>query len=392
MSRNVMAGFVDCLQQAKAATVVIELNSFQAPIDARLVYLEGGQSNSNGAQFNTNASLSYSYINTNTYYKNSGFASTANNGSLQTFQIGTNHNNEQNLRPDPSIYVARDVEALEPTTPLTVIQTADGGTGFRGGTGEWSSTGVLRNALENHYINPGLASLQNTTSDEIWLMPYFWIQGETDASNTAWGNVYQTQLTQFIADVRAWVQIPDYPIVIARLANFSTRVAAPQVRAAQDAIAAADPNVYLINPSSFSYQSDDTHFTDAGYEQLAAAYVALAQTIGARKWPGDSSVVINTPISAVASSPDIVVSVEADEYATLYAAAYSSGSPAPSAADVIGGAGAGFVAGATTNLVYDQANSATISGITSPATYDVYAVVEDIAGNLTPVFSQTISN
>lgn len=85
-----------------------------------------------------------------------------------------------------------------------------------------------------------------------------WIQGEADAADATAAANYQTNLTALINHVRA--SIPGIPWVIVRLNNTTTLTHKATVRAAQDAVALALPNVYSVDvddiPTTLHYSAD----------------------------------------------------------------------------------------------------------------------------------------
>lgn len=360
-----------------------------APAGATLVYLEAGQSNSNGYTSGS-ATFSYTFTKTETYYKSSQ-TSSLNNGTFASFAYGTNTNGEGESFPDPSIYVAQKIEGIIGGELLKVIQVGKGGTGFENGGGGWAASGSLANALENHYIKPGLSTLQGN-GDDVWLMPFLWVQGERDATSSTFANGYQSQLETFISNVRAWLGDPTFPFVLARLRSDIPSGSYPEVAAiqlAQQAIASADQNIWLINPDSFVMEADGLHYDEVGYEQIANAYLKLVkEKIGVRKWAGDLSVEITTqPNVSGQEETTVTIQAETAEYSTLYAGVYADSSANPGATAIKAGTGTGYVAHASSALVYDTSGMVQVTGLTASTDYECFAFCEDLAGNQSAIQS-----
>jgi hypothetical protein len=131
---------------------------------------------------------------------------------------------------------------------------------------------------------------------------FVWMQGENEANGSlTTAQNYAKTLPAFIAAVREDLKTPDLPFVIGRVSDNlypqnggpvrperSTSIDA--VRAAQQAVDDADPNVALINTDDLPPKPDEAiplnfHFDSAGYltmgERFAAAYLSLRPSGGA---------------------------------------------------------------------------------------------------------------
>ena len=106
---------------------------------------------------------------------------------------------------------------------------------------------------------------------------FVWIQGETDSVTLAYANAYEANLTAFIAAVRTLFGVPALPFWIVRLTTpNSFGPYEDTIIAAQNAVAAADPFVYIVPPPS--PLPDGVHFSAAGLvsigQVLAASIIA----------------------------------------------------------------------------------------------------------------------
>ena len=383
-------GFRDAAGNQVAATVLGSTIAGSAtpslqdlfPVGATVVYSDAGQSNANGWQGGPGATLfSHTFSSrVQTYYK-ADQLSINDDAAFQTFELGVNTNREGSSFPDPSIWVAKRLED-ETTNDIRVIQCAQGSTGFNSGTGLWGPGNGLANALENHFLKPGLAELQNQ-GRTVYLLPLLFVQHEADLQNVTHAPNYEAQLTTFIANLRSYIGIADYPVVLVQilsattLGNVTTRA---QILSAQQTIANNDANVRLINADSFSVASDSVHFLDEGYRQLADAYITECLSLGARVW---SDPLVNVSLSpAVENIQQTSIDVRAgsSEFTTFYASIYADGTANPGAAAIKAGTGA--IDSASVALSYTSATSAvTLTGLTSGTDYEVFTVIEDKAGN-----------
>ncbi len=377
-------------------TLQLRKNRIQAPsrpfipAGVSVVYIEAGQSNSNGFSGNPDASFSYTFTQTEVYYKGANNqTNAADNGAFATFALGTNTNREASLKPDPSLFAARFLEENS-SNDIRVIQVAEGGTGFKNGTGEWANSGSLRNALENHFIKPGLATLQ-AQGREVWILPILFAQIEADLRTNANAAAIPAELESFIADIRSYTGISDLPFVITRAGyglpsgNYSFL---SQGQSNQDLVASRDKNVRLISPDSrWEYDVDDVHFTENGYEQMVDDYLKAARELGARKWPGDTSVEISSnPSIGTITAASIAVLATTGEYSTLHVGVYADGSSNPGAAAIKAGTGTGYASSNSVGLIYDQSGEVSVGSLSAETAYEVFAVLTDKAGNDSAVF------
>lgn len=90
-----------------------------------------------------------------------------------------------------------------------------------------------------------------------------WIQGEADAGNSTQAANYQTNFQTYAAAVRAHLGLPNFPFFMVKLNPNLSAAAAPflsTVRAAQVAIAAADPNVILVDLDDYPLFLTQIHY------------------------------------------------------------------------------------------------------------------------------------
>lgn len=189
----------------------------------------------------------------------------------------------------------------EPGTRVAIIKYARGGTNLHT---QWSPAGGTEYLIFQETVAAGLGELREMYPDaELRIDGMAWMQGESDCSDAHAPN-YQGNLVNFIADVRArWGE--DLPFAIGRLSvNQTNRQAGPlaTVRAAQTAVAAADPRTGLVDTDGFGLLGDNLHFNHEGKLDMG---VAFARQLAYLSWanaafaPGE--------IDAGLSMPDVDV-------------------------------------------------------------------------------------
>lgn len=166
-------------------------------------------------------------------------------------------------------------------TRVAILKYGVGGTSLKT---DWKPGGDATTAGDGpRYVSfqqvvaDGLAALGTAYPDAtIEIEGMLWVQGERDARDLDHGE-YETNLNNFIADVRETYGA-GLPFVVMRLASGQTNLPAvglAGVRAAQTAVAAADPRVPLVDSDGFSLQSDALHFDALGQQQLGETSALL---------------------------------------------------------------------------------------------------------------------
>lgn len=181
----------------------------------------------------------------------------------------------------PEIQLGRrlaDLYAQEIGTRVAIIKYANGGTDLKtqwkaGGTATTTGDGPDY-VIFQQTVTAGLAALAAAYPDAtLDLQGMVWMQGETDAVPASSG-LYQANLTNFIADIRATYGAA-LPFLIGRLSSKQTALNAPDlaaVRATQNAVAAADPRTAMIDTDLFAIKPDLLHFTGSGQLSLGSFF------------------------------------------------------------------------------------------------------------------------
>jgi hypothetical protein len=187
----------------------------------------------------------------------------------------------------PELSMARTVrDGIDiPDSKVVIIKYAKGGStlynDWKGnGTADSSSDGLQYQTFQST-VNAGLLEIQAAYPyHEVEVLGMGWVQGESDAlnavteGNPSFANNYETNLTTFIADVRATFG-SNMVFVLSRLStNQSDNIYWPTIRAAQAAVAAADPRVVATEadgaayPTAIGFAEGQIHFLSSSLLQI----------------------------------------------------------------------------------------------------------------------------
>lgn len=244
------------------------------PVTRVRIVLLAGQSNADGRALVSElpATLQSPQDDVDLYHATQGTG-----GTLTTLRPGLSETSQSG----PEILLGRrlaDLHASEAGTRVAILKYANGGTDLKtqwkaGGTATTSGDGPEYVTFQQT-VTSGLAALAAAYPlATLDLQSMVWMQGESDAVASS-SNLYQANLTSFIADVRATYGA-SLPFVIARLSSLQTALDAGHlnaVRAAQDAVAAADPRTAVFSTDSFGIKADNLHFTGGGQQAMGSAF------------------------------------------------------------------------------------------------------------------------
>lgn len=190
---------------------------------------------------------------------------------------------------------------------VAIIKHAQGGTSLAtnwisGGDATTQGDGPVYELFQE-VVADGLAHIQNgfpavgdgketrrssVTSTTIGLVEakiegMIWMQGEADSNDTTTALAYATNLSHFVADVRATYG-DNLPFVIGQLSvnqtgTKGTDADRERIRAAQAAVAVALPNTALVVTDHFGLKSDRLHFDAGGQQDLGLAFAARMQAL-----------------------------------------------------------------------------------------------------------------
>lgn len=173
---------------------------------------------------------------------------------------------------------------------LAIIKYARGGTNLHvqwkaGGDSSELGDGEVYSAWQRA-MRIGISKIGALNPDaRIDLAAMVWVQGESDVTlSDASAAAYEQNLRAFINDVRKTIR-PHLPFFFSRLSDNQTElfntptevVRYPQVKSAQDAVAASVPGTYLLDCDGPSYpvSNDNLHYTADGLVKLGTEFAKM---------------------------------------------------------------------------------------------------------------------
>lgn len=167
----------------------------------------------------------------------------------------------------PEVTFGRAIADALPHENFYLIKHSDGGTSL---WNEWNLEDGRSYTRLRHVVEKGLETLTKA-GHSYEIVGILWTQGERDAWNLRTTEQYESDLQAFIADLRSRYG-EDLPFFFSRLSPKQTARPIEAVRLAQDYVADADPNAYLIDTDAMEMQRDNLHFTGQGYIDLGLAF------------------------------------------------------------------------------------------------------------------------
>ncbi|MGB0372717.1 MAG: sialate O-acetylesterase [Opitutales bacterium] len=169
----------------------------------------------------------------------------------------------------PEIAFGRAIADAAPDKKFALIKYAVGGTRLH--ESHWDPVTGNLYPLFNDTVTAALAAL-TADGHTYTISGMLWTQGEADAGDGRTTAQYEFDLNELIADVR-FRYGANLPFFVSRLSDTQTSVPAEgrnEIRAAQENVAAADPNAFLIDTDGM--QTDGLHFGTVGNQQLGTAF------------------------------------------------------------------------------------------------------------------------
>ena len=161
----------------------------------------------------------------------------------------------------PEMEFSHRISKAFPEHEIRIIKTSGGGTKL---FNQWiPEGGMYKRFLLN--IGNALENL-NSSNQEFEVCGMLWMQGESDSETVEMATAYEENLKIFFAAIRKEMHKPDLPIVMGRISSSLLKETpwvfdqTPIVQKAQEAVAAGDPNVFIINTDKLSTLWDNTHF------------------------------------------------------------------------------------------------------------------------------------
>jgi hypothetical protein len=129
------------------------------------------------------------------------------------------------------------------------------------------TTGALFNAMLAT-VKGGLAALDPQYTPE-W-SGILWMQGEFDGGNQGYANEYQTNLANFVKDVRTQLKEPSLPFIIGMIDSSRSWPYAGTIRAAERTVAKNVASVGLVD--TYGFATDGTHYKLDGMIALGKGF------------------------------------------------------------------------------------------------------------------------
>lgn len=161
----------------------------------------------------------------------------------------------------PELAFAHKLAAAYPGETIALTKTSAGGTRL---FTQWVPEGGMYQRFIQNFRNAAAALEKANIPSSIGAM--LWMQGESDSDNLEHAKAYEANLKRMFAEVRRETGHDRLPIVMGRISSSLLKGTpwsmdhVPVVRAAQDAVAAADPHVHLISTDDLTTWKDNTHF------------------------------------------------------------------------------------------------------------------------------------
>lgn len=206
----------------------------------------------------------------------------------------------------PELSLARTIADAFPDTQFVVVKVAYSGTSL---AYDWDPmrAGSLYTTL-TRTVSDVQADLTARGMTSV-VDGMFWMQGESDATVLEWANAYQANLTAFIADCRAAFNAPQMPFVLGRINQVAGWTYGPTVRAAEVAVADADPLADWVNTDALPLFVDLVHYTGTGEvtlgDDMAASYLTMVAPRHRRGVSPEVAAAAGIPAS---SGPSVVAS------------------------------------------------------------------------------------
>lgn len=131
-----------------------------------------------------------------------------------------------------------------------------------------------------------IANYQNALADleksghAVETSGMLWMQGEGDSDTIERAEAYEKNLPILLADVREKTGRPHLPVVMGRISSSLLKKTpwvfdhCPIVQKAQEAVAAKDPDTYIVQTDDLTTLQDNTHFDTAGQITLGERMAA----------------------------------------------------------------------------------------------------------------------
>ena len=120
-------------------------------------------------------------------------------------------------------------------------------------------------------VKSGLAGLDAQYAPEWSGM--LWMQGEFDGGDQRYANEYQTNLSNFVKDVRSQLNAPNLPFIIGMIDSSRNWPYNGTIRAAERYVAKNVPNVGILD--TYGFATDGTHYKLDGMLALGKGFATV---------------------------------------------------------------------------------------------------------------------
>jgi hypothetical protein len=174
----------------------------------------------------------------------------------------------------PEVQFALEFRARHPGEELRIVKVAHGGTGLDRDDGQWVSDWSPESRGEifdevTRVLSQARATIGGARPDAV-----FFGQGEEDATRYDKAADYGANLQALFSAIRGqWLEDPN-----GKIGFFQINTTAPfagQVRGAQTAVDARDPNAASFDTEAFGRQEDALHFSAQGLRDIGRGFADL---------------------------------------------------------------------------------------------------------------------
>jgi hypothetical protein len=174
----------------------------------------------------------------------------------------------------PEVSTGKDIAETLGYPRVAIVKHSLGATSLAPAAGwDWapSSTNELTQQLYSRYQSAAYW-MPAALGDTGRVSAFFWMQGETDASDALNSVYYQARLQEFIHLARLGYGQPSLPFIMGQVNASLYATYWNNVQAAQVAVARADPRAALVLTDDLPRMADDLHYTTAGIVELGLRF------------------------------------------------------------------------------------------------------------------------
>lgn len=204
----------------------------------------------------------------------------------ETMQVGVNTGYPAQERAwGPEVQFALDFKARFPGETLQIVKIAHGGTGLRVDPSLWAYD--WSPSSDNELFDDATKTIQAATGAAGVSRPdmVLWGQGEEDSNTAQAAAAYQQNLSAFFGAVRQeWLGDPAGKIGFFKLGGSGAYL--NQVREAQGAVDAADPNAVSFDTLYMPRLPDGVHMSGVAHEMSGAEFFKIYAALRTGQQPG----------------------------------------------------------------------------------------------------------